>query len=85
MAVPKLAANKPFYLLDRAKLTVPPEEAASSKVAAHMAQTVSVDEMQSVDLIICGSVAVNRHGVRLGKGAGYSTSRSSLAARRDDP
>jgi 5-formyltetrahydrofolate cyclo-ligase len=72
MAVPKLAAAKPFYLLDPAELTVSPEEAASSKVAAHMAQTVSVDEMQPVDLIICGSVAVNRHGVRLGKGAGYS-------------
>lgn len=72
MAVPKLAADKPFYLLDPAKLTVPPEEAASSKVAAHIAQTVSVEQMQPVDLIICGSVAVNRDGVRLGKGAGYS-------------
>jgi 5-formyltetrahydrofolate cyclo-ligase len=28
--------------------------------------------MQPVDLVICGSVAVNREGVRLGKGAGYS-------------
>lgn len=28
--------------------------------------------MQSVDLIICGSVAVNRRGIRLGKGTGYS-------------
>jgi len=72
MAAPKLAADKPFYLLDPAKLTVPPQQAASSKVAARIAQTVGVDEMESVDLIICGSVAVNRYGVRLGKGAGYS-------------
>lgn len=28
--------------------------------------------MKPVDLIVCGSVAVNRRGVRLGKGAGYS-------------
>ena len=72
MAVPKLAADKPFYLLDPAAFTVPPEQAASSKVAAHITQTVSVEQMQPVDLIVCGSVAVNRQGVRLGKGAGYS-------------
>src|SRR5436305_9280478 len=28
--------------------------------------------MRPVDLIVCGSVAVNRKGVRVGKGAGYS-------------
>lgn len=72
MAVPKLAADKPFYLLNPAELTVPPEEAASTKTAAQIAPTVGVSEMQPVDLIICGSVAVNHHGTRLGKGAGYS-------------
>ncbi|UOE22040.1 5-formyltetrahydrofolate cyclo-ligase [Thermobifida halotolerans] len=72
MAVPKLAEEKPFYLLDPATLTVPPNEAASSKVAATVAREIGVDEMQPVDLIVCGSVAVNRRGVRLGKGAGYS-------------
>ncbi len=72
MAVPKLAEAQPFYLLDPATLTVPPAEAASSKVAASVARKIAVKEMQPVDLIVCGSVAVNRHGVRLGKGAGYS-------------
>lgn len=72
MAVPKLAEALPFYLLDPVTLTVPPTEAASSKVAATVARKIGVDEMQPVDLIICGSVAVNRQGVRLGKGAGYS-------------
>jgi len=72
MAVPKLADARPFYLLDPATLTVPPSEAASSKVAASVARKIGVDEMQPVDFIICGSVAVNRQGVRLGKGAGYS-------------
>jgi 5-formyltetrahydrofolate cyclo-ligase len=72
MAVPKLAEAKPFYLLDPATLTVPPSEAASSKVAASVARKIGIEDMQPVDLIVCGSVAVNRHGVRLGKGAGYS-------------
>jgi 5-formyltetrahydrofolate cyclo-ligase len=72
MAVPKLAKAKPFYLLDPATLSVPPEEAASKNVAARIARQVGVDEMRPVDLIVCGSVAVNRRGVRLGKGAGYS-------------
>lgn len=72
MAVPKLAEPLPFYLLDPATLPVPPEEAASKNVAARIARQVGVDEMRPVDLIVCGSVAVNRRGVRLGKGAGYS-------------
>ncbi|MBB6174851.1 5-formyltetrahydrofolate cyclo-ligase [Nocardiopsis mwathae] len=72
MAVPKLAEVKPFYLLDPARLTVPPNKAASSKVAATVARKIGVEEMKPVDLIVCGSVAVNRNGVRLGKGAGYS-------------
>jgi 5-formyltetrahydrofolate cyclo-ligase len=29
-------------------------------------------EVQTIDLIICGSVAVNRQGARVGKGGGYS-------------
>ncbi len=72
MAVPKLADRLPFYVLDPARLSVPPEEAASKDVAAQIAPKVGVEQMQPVDLIVCGSVAVNRRGVRLGKGAGYS-------------
>lgn len=72
MAVPRLATPKPFYLLDPAELTVPFETAATSGGAANAARTIGVDEMRPVDLIVCGSVAVNRQGVRVGKGAGYS-------------
>lgn len=72
MAVPKLAEPKPFALLDPTVLTVSAEEAASKDTAARIGRKVDVDEMRSVDLIVCGSVAVNRRGVRLGKGAGYS-------------
>jgi 5-formyltetrahydrofolate cyclo-ligase len=28
--------------------------------------------MRAIDVVICGSVAVNRSGARVGKGAGYS-------------
>ncbi|MCA1603086.1 MAG: 5-formyltetrahydrofolate cyclo-ligase [Acidobacteria bacterium] len=72
MAVPKLANTLPFYVLDPASLPIPPEDAASKDVATRVAPKISVEQMQPVDLIICGSVAVNRRGVRLGKGAGYS-------------
>ncbi|HEU0089087.1 MAG TPA: 5-formyltetrahydrofolate cyclo-ligase [Pseudonocardiaceae bacterium] len=72
MAVPKLADKLPFYVLDPTRLAVPPEVAASKDVAARVAPKVGVEQMQPVDLIVCGSVAVNRGGARLGKGAGYS-------------
>ncbi|MGH3646992.1 MAG: 5-formyltetrahydrofolate cyclo-ligase [Micromonosporaceae bacterium] len=72
MAVPRLADELPFFLLDPARLNVSPTEAASSVIAATIAPHVGVEDMQPVDLVVCGSVAVNRQGVRLGKGAGYS-------------
>jgi 5-formyltetrahydrofolate cyclo-ligase len=72
MAVPRLATPKPFYLLDPAVLTTPFATAASSAAAANAAPTIAVDEMRPVDLVVCGSVAVNRQGVRVGKGEGYS-------------
>ncbi|MEU6904401.1 5-formyltetrahydrofolate cyclo-ligase [Streptomyces coeruleorubidus] len=72
MAVPKLASAKPFYLLDPAALDVPAIEAATSKVAARIAPTVEVGGLRPVDVVVLGSVAVNRDGARIGKGAGYS-------------
>jgi len=72
MAVPKLATEQPFYLLDPTQLAAPFEDAASSTGAPSVAGRVGVQQMRPVDLIVCGSVAVNHHGVRIGKGAGYS-------------
>lgn len=72
MAVPKLATEQPFYLLDPDRLVAPLEQAASSKGAPTVARRIGVEEMQVVDLVVCGSVAVNRDGARIGKGAGYS-------------
>lgn len=72
MAVPMLAGDLPFYLLDPGSLTIGPAEAASREGAARVARKVGVDDMLPVDVVVCGSVAVNRQGARLGKGAGYS-------------
>ena len=80
MAVPKLAAAEPFYLLDPQNLPVPASEAADRTVAARIALGVSIGQMRVIDLIVCGSVAVNERGVRLGKGAGYSDIEMALLA-----
>ena len=72
MAAPMLASQLPFYRLDPAMLTVPAFEAGDRVVAARVASPVDTDAMQPVDLVVCGSVAVNSSGARLGKGAGYS-------------
>ncbi|MFY1691852.1 5-formyltetrahydrofolate cyclo-ligase [Plantactinospora sp. WMMB782] len=72
MAVPKLAAPRPFYLLDPSNLGAPPDLIATGAGAAAHAPTVEVAQMQPIEMVICGSVAVNRYGVRVGKGAGYS-------------
>lgn len=72
LAVPRLAKEHPFYLLDPNKLSITAEAAASSDRAAKHAPNIGLDGLKPVDLVICGSVAVNRAGSRLGKGAGYS-------------
>ncbi|MFK0249718.1 5-formyltetrahydrofolate cyclo-ligase [Amycolatopsis azurea] len=77
MAVPRIATPKPFYLLDPAQVGV---DAASSSRAAEVAETVGPEEMRPVDLVMCGSVAVDHRGVRIGKGAGFSDIEMGLLA-----
>ena len=72
MAVPMLADDPPFYVLDPGSLTMPPSEAAAREKVARIAPKIAVDQMRPINLVVCGSVAVNRNGARLGKGAGYS-------------
>jgi 5-formyltetrahydrofolate cyclo-ligase len=75
VAVPRLAAELPFFVLDPADATAAPAEAGSVEHAAHRgrhARKVGVQDMRRVDVVVCGSVAVNRRGTRLGKGGGYS-------------
>ncbi|MEV0609026.1 5-formyltetrahydrofolate cyclo-ligase [Polymorphospora rubra] len=72
MAVPRMATPQPFYILDPATLDLPAEQAADKDSAAKAARHVGVDGMRPIDVVVCGSVAVNRTGTRIGKGAGYS-------------
>jgi 5-formyltetrahydrofolate cyclo-ligase len=72
VAVPRLAADLPFFVLDPTSPTAAPAEAASEEPAVHHARKIGVEDMRRVDVVVCGSVAVNRRGTRLGKGSGYS-------------
>jgi 5-formyltetrahydrofolate cyclo-ligase len=72
MAVPRLADERPFILLDPGRLEVPPRRAASIAGSARVGRRIHVADLQPVDLVVCGSVAVNREGARVGKGGGFS-------------
>jgi 5-formyltetrahydrofolate cyclo-ligase len=72
VAVPRLAAELPFFVLDPSDVSGPRGAAAAREHAAHHARKVGVQDMRRVDMVVCGSVAVNRRGTRLGKGGGYS-------------
>lgn len=72
MAVPRLRSQKPFIELDPKKLKCSPYVAASIKGAGQYGKPVALTEVPKIDLVVCGSVAVNRQGARVGKGGGYS-------------
>ncbi len=72
MAVPRLQSLKPFIELDPKHLKVSPFHASSIKGATKFGRPVAMEEMKKIHLIVCGSVAVNRKGARVGKGGGYS-------------
>jgi 5-formyltetrahydrofolate cyclo-ligase len=72
MAVPRLRAEKPFIELNPKKLRCSPYTASSIKGADKYGRPVTLEEVRTIDLIVCGSVAVNRQGARVGKGGGYS-------------
>lgn len=80
MAVPKLADPLPFFRLDPADLGDDVAALAAHRVAASRAPKTAMADMCPVDLIVCGTVAVNRQGVRIGKGAGYSDIEVGLLA-----
>ncbi|HEV8682107.1 MAG TPA: 5-formyltetrahydrofolate cyclo-ligase [Actinomycetota bacterium] len=80
MAVPRLRADKPFLRLEPARLDRPPRRAASIKGASGAGHPVLIEDMERVDVVVCGSVAVNRKGVRVGKGGGYSDLELGLLA-----
>jgi 5-formyltetrahydrofolate cyclo-ligase len=63
MAVPRLREAQPFVLVD-----VDP----TISRAMSQGRPVALGQMERVELVVCGTVAVNHDGVRIGKGGGYS-------------
>jgi 5-formyltetrahydrofolate cyclo-ligase len=80
MAVPRLAEEDPFFLLDPAHLSDPPRKAASIKGASRSARRIPVAELTEVGLVVSGSVAVGEDGARLGKGGGFADLEYALAS-----
>lgn len=72
MAVPKLAEEEPFFLLDPDRLQDSPRRASSIKGASRSGITVDVGDLEPVDLVLAGCVAASPDGRRLGKGGGFS-------------
>lgn len=81
MAVPRLAAENPFFLLDPDDLGGRTARQASSiKGATTAGRTVAVGDLEPVDLVVTGCVAVGEDGARLGKGGGFSDLEFALAS-----
>ena len=81
MAVPRLRDQHPFRLLDPTKLTKEQlREAATIKGALRHGEVIDVEQVPKLDLILCGSVAVNLKGARIGKGGGFSDLEYALLA-----
>jgi 5-formyltetrahydrofolate cyclo-ligase len=73
MAVPRLRDQHPFRLLDPKRLTkAQVREAATIKGALRHGKVVALEEIPEIDFVLCGSVAVNLSGARIGKGGGFS-------------
>lgn len=71
MAVHRLRDEKCFLKLDPKKISSV-TQAATIKGAFRFGERIFPDEMNKVDLIIIGSVAVNKQGAKIGKGRGFS-------------
>lgn len=73
MAVPRLRDRHPFRVLDPKRLAKSAvKEAATIKGALRHGRVAALDELPEIDFVLCGSVAVNLSGARVGKGGGFS-------------
>jgi 5-formyltetrahydrofolate cyclo-ligase len=73
MAVPRLRDEKPFVLLGKNP---------TIKGAMREGRPVGIAQIEHIELVVCGTVAVNREGVRVGKGGGYSDLEFALLVER---
>lgn len=75
MAVPRLTEERCFVELTATALQgkdLSLQEAATWQGAMRLGKLVSPGEMEPVDLVLVGCVAVSRQGGRIGKGAGFA-------------
>jgi len=73
MAVPRLREAKCFWRLDPKELRATELAGASTiRGASRFGLSVDPRKLPHIDLIVAGSVAVNRAGARIGKGGGFS-------------
>jgi 5-formyltetrahydrofolate cyclo-ligase len=72
MAVPRPRSFECFLELDPAHLGKRALQAASIRGAERLGRLVGIEGLPPIDLIVCGSVAVNARGARVGKGGGFS-------------
>lgn len=79
MAVPRLRREECYVELDPAAIGASPAQASTISGALRYGRPVKVEEMRQVDLVISGSVAVNRTGTRVGKGGGFADLEYGLA------
>ena len=80
MAVPRLAAERPFLRLDPDQLGASPRQVSSIKGAARFGIPIDLDGLEPVDLVVAGCVAAGEDGVRLGKGGGFADLELALAS-----
>jgi 5-formyltetrahydrofolate cyclo-ligase len=80
VAVPRLAAARCFLHLDPRRLGDAMAGAATIKGAAALGVPIAPHQLPRIDLVVAGSVAVNRRGARVGKGGGYSDLEFALAS-----
>lgn len=71
MAVPRLRKAECFLELDPREVR-DPKSASSIKGAFRAGRPLRPERVKPVDLVLAGSVAVDRQGGRVGKGGGYS-------------
>src|SRR5262245_56551103 len=72
MPVPRLRDLECFLELDPGHLGNRTLQAASIRGAQQFGRPVGIEALPPIDLIVCGAVAVNAHGARVGKGGGFS-------------
>ncbi len=87
MASPKLQGDKPFILLDPARLKPHPLRVATLKGAFRYGERLSLEELPVLELFVTGCVAASPKGERLGKGGGFADREYALllSARRLSP